>query len=102
MTTITVKATMQDYDTGNEYLFGGETGSIEFYMVKHALQDALGDNQHRLLYYNHDDDDELFVIEDRDESCDNSDDYIEIITSISKLFTHGQWCILKFAIMQVQ
>ena len=69
---------MTDVNGKEHTYWGGETGTPEFYTVKDTLQAHLGKN---VLLYNHNDND-TFVIEDYDEGCDNSYDYIEIIESI--------------------
>ena len=78
MTIIEVMVLMTD-DEGKKYTYwGGETGTNEFYMVKYTLESYLGD---KLLIYNHPNND-TFIIEDDDEGCDNSYDYVKIIESI--------------------
>ena len=78
MTIIEVMVIMTD-DEGKKYTYwGGETGTNEFYMVKYTLEAYLGD---KLLIYHHPNND-TFIIEDEDEGCDNSYDYVKIIESI--------------------
>ena len=78
MTIIEVMVIMTD-DVGKEYTYwGGETGSCEFYTVTFTLEAYLGKD---LLIYNHPTN-ATFIIEDTDEGCDNSYDYVEIIESI--------------------
>jgi hypothetical protein len=78
MTVIEVMVIMNDADGKEHTYYGGETGTPEFYTVKHTLEAYLGDN---LLIYNHPIND-TFIIEDEDEGCDNSYDYVKIIESI--------------------
>jgi hypothetical protein len=78
MTVIEVMVIMNDADGTQHTYYGGETGTPEFYTVKHTLEAYLGDN---LLIYNHPTND-TFIIENNDEGCDNSYDYFKIIESI--------------------
>ena len=78
MTIIEVMVIMTDAE-GKEFTYwGGETGSCEFYTVKFTLEAYLGKN---LLIYSYPNND-TFIIEDTDEGCDNSYDYVKIIESI--------------------
>jgi hypothetical protein len=82
MTTMHVMATMTNADGLEEY-FGDETGSTEFYMVKHTLEKYLGKEN---IYVTWDNAEFLFVIEDKDEGCDNLYDYSETIEDINEPF----------------
>jgi hypothetical protein len=93
MTIIEVEAIME-YADGVEDTFGGETGSAEFYMIKHTLQDHLDEH---LLYYTNDLK-ETFIIET--ETADNIYDYIDIIQSISQAFDQDRH--LRFDIVNVE
>ena len=96
MTIIEVEAIME-YADGSEDFFGGETGSAEFYMIKHTLQEHLGKETKKLLYYTNDSK-ETFIIET--ENNDNIYDYIDIIQSISQAFDQDRH--LRFEIMNVE
>ena len=78
MTLIEVMVIRTDADGTAHTYWGGETGTPEFYTVKHTLEAYL--NKNVLIY--HDDTNDTFVIEDTDEGCDNEYDYIKIIESI--------------------
>jgi hypothetical protein len=78
MTVIEIMVIMYDADGKEHTYWGGETGTAEFYIVTNTLEAYLGD---KIKIYNHDNND-TFVIENDDEGCDNSYDYIEIIESI--------------------
>jgi hypothetical protein len=77
MTVIKVMAIMENAD-GEEYTYGGETGTPEFYMVKYTLQKYLGEN----IWVNNHEYDDTFIIEETDEGCNNLYDYNEIIKTI--------------------
>jgi hypothetical protein len=91
---IEVEAIMQ-YEDGSEDTFGGETGSAEFYMIKHTLEAHLGENN-KLLYYT-DDVKETFIIET--ENNDIINHYIDIITTIDQAFDRDR---LRFNIIHVE
>jgi hypothetical protein len=78
MTIIEIMVIMIDADGKEHTYWGGETGTPEFYTVKDTLKAYLGDSiwiDHHLI-------NDTFVIENNDEGCDNTYDYIEIIESI--------------------
>ena len=78
MTVLEVMVIMTDAD-GNEHTYwGDETGTPKFYIIKDTLEAYLGDT---VWIYNHPTND-TFIIENNDEGCDNSYDYIEIIETI--------------------
>ncbi len=99
MTIIEVMAIRTETD-GREYTYwGGETGTPEFYTVKYTLQAYLGKN---VLLYNHDDND-TFVIEDTDDGCDNSYDYIKTIESIyDNTEVYEQRAHISFEIINIE
>ena len=78
MTVIEIMVIMHDADGIEHTYWGGETGTAEFYTVTNTLEAYLGD---KIKIYCHGNND-TFVIENDDEGCDNSYDYIEIIESI--------------------
>lgn len=82
MTTLQVMATMTPSGGLAEY-FGDETGSTEFYMVKHTLEKYLGKEN---IYVSWDYAEFLFVIEETDEGCDNLYDYSKTIEDIHEPF----------------
>ena len=113
MVIIKVIALMRNAN-GDEEIFGGETGSTEFYMVKHTLEEYLGNelllyDDHdnfsfviengELVLYNEDNLTDKFIIETRDESCDTTENYISIIESIRKPFDRNRQ--LRFEIDSV-
>lgn len=89
---------------GHEEIFGDETGTTEFYMVKQTLTKYLG--KHVYISWNYDN--FMFEIENDDESCDNTDDYIDIIETINESLSHFntteylQKCHLSFEIISVE
>ena len=98
MTIIEVESIMEHAD-GREYTFGGETGSTEFYMVKHTLQEHLGEERFgdtALLLYNHDYKD-TFIIETNDQDINK---YIELIENIYKAYDNNRH--LRFDIINVE
>jgi hypothetical protein len=96
MTIIELEAIMK-YADGSEDFFGGETGSAEFYMIKHTLQEHLDQETKKLLYYTNDLK-ESFIIET--ETAENIYDYIDIIQSISQAFDQDRR--LRFEIVNVE
>ena len=68
------------YDAEAENYFGDETGTPEFYTVKHILQKYLGENINVSWNY----DDFTYEIEDlnEDEGYDNLQNYIDNIKNI--------------------
>jgi hypothetical protein len=78
MTVIEVMVIMTDARGKEHTYWGGETGTPEFYTVKHTLEAYLGET----VYISYHDENDTFVIENNDEGCDNSYDYIKIIESI--------------------
>ena len=99
MTTIELMVIMTDANGKEHTYWGGETGTPEFYTVYDTLQAYLGENV--LIYHHHTND--TFVIENDDEGCDNSYDYIEIIESIYEN-AHSFECRkhLSFEILNVE
>jgi hypothetical protein len=88
MTRIEVMAIIVDADGNDEDIFGGETGSPEFYMVKDTLQQHLGENN-QLLFYNHESKD-TFIIETKEgENKNRINQYIDTIKNIYKPFAPG-------------
>ena len=78
MTLIEVMVIRTDTDGKHHTYWGGETGTPEFYTVTYTLEAYL----HKNVWIYHHDINDTFVIEDTDEGCDNSYDYIKIIERI--------------------
>jgi hypothetical protein len=76
MTLIEVMVIRTDADGTAHTYWGGETGTPEFYTVKHTLEAYLNKN---VLIYHHDMND-TFVIEETDRGCINES--IKIIEGI--------------------
>jgi hypothetical protein len=94
MTRIEVVAIME-YADGREDTFGGETGTAEFYMVKHSLEKQLGEH---FWYYNHDVKD-TFIIEAKDNNH-NTNQLVNHIKNIYQAFDKNRH--LKFEIIRVE
>jgi hypothetical protein len=99
MTLIEVMVIMTD-DKGKEHTYwGGETGTPEFYTVTDTLEAYLGNNL--FIYHHHTND--TFIIENNDEGCDISYDYIEIIESIhTNAYSYEYKKHLCFEILNVE
>jgi len=78
MTLIEVMVIMIDSNRKEHTYWGGDTGTPEFYIVTDTLEAYLGNC---VSVYHHPTND-TFIVENNDEGCDNSYDYIEIIESI--------------------
>ena len=73
---------------GEAYIFGDETGTPDFYVVADTLQKYLGEEN---IWVTWDYTEWYFVIEQsgvKDEGCDNTFDYIQIIESIYESFDY--------------
>ena len=70
---------------GYEDYFGEETGTPEFYMVKHTLEKYLGEEN---IWVDWDYNEFFFIITDRceDEGFDNIYDYSQVIETIYEPF----------------
>ena len=68
---------------GEKKYFLGEPGSPEFYAVTRVLKEYLGEEIQ--VIWN--DNDFVYDIKERDEGCDNSYDYSQIIESIYEPFS---------------
>jgi hypothetical protein len=79
MTLIEIMVIMTEADGTEHTYWGGETGTPEFYTVKHTLQAYFGEN---ISLYNHSENDTFVIEDENDEGYDNSYDYIEIIQTI--------------------
>jgi hypothetical protein len=108
MTIIEVEAIMVDADGQDEDVFGGETGTPEFYQVTYTLQQHLGEETKELLFYNHESRD-TFIIETKAAANKNLiNHYINIIQTIHEPFDIGfnqefyQDRRLRFNIIQVE
>lgn len=99
MTIIEVVAIM-NYADGSESPFGGETGSTEFYMVKHTLQEHLGEEHNELLYYNHDYKETFIIDFGKEENITRINQTIKRITNIYKDFDQNR--CLYFEIINVE
>jgi hypothetical protein len=89
MTIIEVEAIMVDADGMDADVFGGETGTPEFYQVTYTLQEHLGEETKELLFYNHDSKD-TFIIETKGVANKNRiNQYINIIQTIYQPFDIG-------------
>ena len=98
MTVIEVMVIMTDADGKEHTYWGGDTGTPEFYTVKHTLEAYLGD-----IWIDHHPTNDTFVIENNDEGCDNSYDYIEIIESIyENAYSYECTKYLCFEILDVE
>jgi hypothetical protein len=99
MTVIEVMVIMTDAN-GNEHTYwGNEPGTPEFYTIRDTLEAYLGDN---ILIYNHPTND-TFIIENTDEGCDNSYDYLEILDSIyENAYSYECSKHLSFEILNVE
>ena len=97
MSIIEVLAIMMYTDGIEDTFFGGETGTAEFYIIKHTLQKYLGND---LLYYNHDNEDTFIIENFYDEGCDNLYDHVKIINQIHEPFAKNR--TLKFAIINLE
>lgn len=75
---------------GNCEYFGDETGTPKFYMVIHTLEKHLGEINVKWDYTHF-----FFTIEDIDEGCDNTADYIKIIESIYEPFEPHNFTDMK-------
>ena len=100
MTIIEVEAIMRKAN-GNEDTFGGETGSTEFYMVKHTLEHYLGEEEESQLYYNHESKD-TFIIDFGKEAANKNriNLFIDIIKNIYEAFDRNRY--LRFEIINVE
>jgi hypothetical protein len=99
MTIFEVEAIMR-HANGKEDTFGGDTGSTEFYMVKHTLQEHLGEEHSWLLFYNHVSND-TFIIETKEAENKNLiNQYIDIIKNIYKAYDRDRH--LRFEIINVE
>ena len=97
MTCIEIMAIMEDAD-GETFKYIGEIGTPEFHQVKTTLQKYL--NTTLWLYTNNEEN--LFVIENEDEGCDNSFDYVKIIENIYESVYIGKRNFhLEFEIIKV-
>jgi len=98
MTVIEVMVIMTDADGRKHSYWGGETGTAEFYTVTNTLEAYLGEKIGIYHHLGHD----TFVIENDDEGCENSYDYIEIIESIyENAFSYNGEKYLEFVVLQV-
>jgi hypothetical protein len=101
MTIIEVEAIMVDADGNHEVGFGGETGSTEFYMVKHTLEHYLGEEEESQLYYNHESKDTFIIDFGKGEENKNRINlYIDIIKNIYEAFDRNRY--LRFEIINVE
>jgi hypothetical protein len=99
MMVIEVMVIMTDADGKEHTYWGGETGTPEFYTVTDTLKAYLGKN---VWIYHHPTND-TFIIENNDDGCDNSDDYIEIIESIyDNAYSYERNKHLSFEILNVE
>lgn len=99
MTIIEVMAIMRQAN-GNEDTFGGETGTPEFYMVKHTLAQYLGEEEESLLYYNHESNDTFIIDFGKGENKNRINQYIDIIKNIYEAFDRSRY--LRFEIINVE
>jgi hypothetical protein len=89
MTIIEVEAIMVDANGKDEDVFGGETGTPEFYQIHDTLEEYLGEETKERLLYNHDSKD-TFIIEIKEAANKNRiNQYINIIQTISQRFDIG-------------
>ena len=82
-------------------LYGDEVGTPAYYQITDTLRKHLGDD---LKMYWDINNDWGFVIENNDEGCDNTNDYVQTIESIDELITFYTYegevsCHLVFEIL---
>lgn len=84
MVVIEVEPRIVNDNTGTADIFGDETGTPQFYIIRDILQEYLGKD----IYVSWNYDVFTFNIEsyDTDEGCDTSGDFVEVIETICELF----------------
>ena len=93
--TVEVRAIMESLN-GDVYTYGGEVGTPEFYTVKDTLQAHLGES----IWVTSHAQEDTFLLEDSDEGCDRSYDYVRLIENIYEPVSRKRH--LYFAIVHME